>query len=409
MLTNLPKLAWRNTFRNKKRTFLAGLAIGIGLAGLIFTDAVYIGMTENMIKTATSTFMGEAQIAHRDFKDTFDPKYTIKNIYDITRHLKKEPIVKTFSRRVASFAMINSAANSSSVILYGINPQSEKKTSKIARVVIKGNYLDSSSPYSIILGQKLADKLELQLGDRVVITTSEIKTGQITQAMFMLEGIYAFGSREMDSSFAFINITQAQDLLKMDDNVNEIAIKFTDLRIAEDKSIPFWDKYSKDTNLARGWDEIFSEVKNIMEMSDFSMLIIGIILFALVALGIINTLFMALYERMFEFGVMRALGIRPLTMAFMIILEACFLAVISIIIGILTGLGVSYFFSMRGLDYTGIEFSGVTLVEPIYTVIRFHQYIKYPLWVFLFAVVAGIYPAVYAARLTPVKALKKTL
>jgi ABC-type lipoprotein release transport system permease subunit len=403
------KLAWRNSLRNKRRTFLAALAIGIGLAGLIFADAIYVGMTENMIKTATSTFMGDGQITHKDFRDTFDAKNTIKDISVIRKKLQSEHIVKAFSQRVASFAMISSAANSDSVILYGIDPKSEKKTSKIYQAVSKGNYLSAGNPYSIIIGSKLAEKLELELGDRIVITTSETKGGQISQAMFMLEGIYKFGSREMDSTFAFVNLKQAQNLLKLGDNINEIAIKFTSIRTAENKNLPFWKEYSQNTNLAQGWDEIFSELKNVIKMTDFSMLIVGAILFGIVALSIINTLFMALYERMFEFGVMRALGTRPLKMAMMIISEACMLAIISIIMGALIAFGVSYFFSLRGLDYTGIEFSGVTLLEPIYTVITWKQYLKYPLWVFLFAALAGIYPAVYASRIVPVKALKKTL
>jgi ABC-type lipoprotein release transport system permease subunit len=403
------KLALRNCLRNKRRTFLAGLAVGIGLAGLIFVDAVYIGMADNMIKTATSTFIGDGRITHKDFTETFDPRYFVKNIENIKKSLKEEQVLKTFSPRVASFAMINSAANSASVILYGIDAPSEKQTSKIANAIIKGSYLNPENHYSIIIGGKLAEKLEVELGDRIVITTSETKTDQITQAMFMLEGVYKFGIREMDSSFVFINLKQAQELLKLDGNVNEITLKFHNLRTVEDKSLPFWSKYSKDTNIARGWDEIFSELKKVIKMTDFSMLIIGVILFGIVALGIINTLFMALYERMFEFGVMRALGTKPTTIAAMIISEACVLAVISIIMGTLIGFGVSYFFSLRGLDYTGIEFSGVTILEPIYTVIRFHQYVKYPLWVFLFATVAAVYPAIYAARIIPVKALKRSL
>lgn len=403
------KLAFRNCLRNKRRTFLAGLAIGIGLAGLIFVDALYIGMSENMIKTATSTFIGDGRITHKDFTETFDPRYFVKDIDNIKKSLKKEEVLETFSLRVASFAMINSAANSSSVILYGIDAPLEKRTSKIYKAMAGGNYLNPENPYSIIIGKKLAEKLEVEPGDRLVITTSGTKTEQITQAMFMLEGIYNFGMREMDSSFAFVNINEAQKLLELGSNISEITLKFHNLKTAEDKSLPFWSKYSEDTNIAQGWDEIFSELKTVMEMTDFSMFIVGAILFGIVALSIINTLFMALYERMFEFGVMRALGTRPFTMAIMIISEACVLALISIIIGTLIGFGVSYFFSLRGLDYTGIEFSGVTILEPIYTVISFNQYVKYPLWVFLFAVIASIYPAVYAARIKPVKALKRSM
>ncbi|HUT86038.1 MAG TPA: ABC transporter permease, partial [Elusimicrobiales bacterium] len=253
------KLAFRNTLRNKRRTFLASLAIGIGLAGLIFVDAVYLGMSENMIKLATSTFMGDAQITHRDFRDTFDGKYKLEHKQNIIKELEKESIVKTYSLRVASFAMISSSSDASSIILYGINPETEKNTSKIKDAVIYGNYLQSDNPHSIIVGEKLSKKLETEIGDRIVITSSNTKTDEIAQSMFIVEGIYKFGNNHMDSSMAFVNIKQAQSLFGLEDGVNEIVIKFTNLHIALDKTLPFWKKYSKGTNVAEDWDEIFSE------------------------------------------------------------------------------------------------------------------------------------------------------
>ena len=119
-----------------------------------------------------------------------------------------------------------------------------------------------------------------------------------------------------------------------------------------------------------------------------------------------NTLFMSLYERMFEFGVLRAVGTRPVRMALIILFEAGALSVLSIIIGGAVGFAVTYAYSVWGIDYVGIEFAGVTFRELIYPTLRATQFTVFPLVVFLFTLLAGIYPAVFAGRLTPSRAMQ---
>jgi len=125
------KLATRNIFRNKRRTFIAGFAIGIGLAALIFTDALVIGMENNMIASATESFMGEGQIHHTGFRESYDVEETIVDPDDIIRRLKQEPMVAHFTPRTLSFAMIASPANVSSVTMVGIDPETERYLSQI--------------------------------------------------------------------------------------------------------------------------------------------------------------------------------------------------------------------------------------------------------------------------------------
>lgn len=150
------------------------------------------------------------------------------------------------------------------------------------------------------------------------------------------------------------------------------------------------------------------ELHAALQLTDFSTLITAVILFGVVALGIINTLFMSIHERMFEFGVLRAVGTRPVGVAFLVVFEAGSLALLSIAFGALLGFGITYLTSIMGIDYTGIEFAGVTFRKLLYPVLKVNQFIVYPFWVFVFTVVIGVYPGVYAARLLPAKALSKT-
>ena len=145
-----------------------------------------------------------------------------------------------------------------------------------------------------------------------------------------------------------------------------------------------------------------------MELTNFSLFIVGLILFGVVSLGIVNTLFMSLHERMFEFGVLRAVGTRPSAIFRLVLGEAGALSVISIGVGLVISALILIFVSHSGIDYTGIEYAGVTFREKIYPVIRVVQFIKYPFWVFVITTVVGLYPAAYASRLTPARAMRKS-
>jgi len=402
------KLAWRNVLRNKRRTILAGTAIGIGLAALIFTDAFIIGMEQNMVRSATSSFLGEGQIHQAGFRETLEVDKTINNLEQVKSNLKKESIVKGFTLRTMAFGMITSAANVNSISLVGINPDAEKNLSQIDDAIIKGKYLSENEPNSIVIGKKLAENLEVDLEDRVVVTVAQARTGDLSQEMFRISGIYYFNTPDMDSGMAFIPLEKSQEMLGIGNNAHEIAIKFTDIKYGQDKELPFWSKYSQYGNETLGWIKIFPELEIMFKFTQFSIYVTAIILFGVVAFGIINTLFMSLYERMFEFGVLRAIGTGPFRMAQLILLEAGSLAIISIICGSILGFIITYIVMKTGIDYRGIEMVGVTIRDLIYPVLTLKQFVIYPFWLFLFTIITALYPALYAARISPAKAMRKS-
>lgn len=403
------KLAWRNIFRNKRRTIIAGMAIGIGLASLIFVDALWIGMESHMIKSATSSFLGEGQIHHIDFRETQEIEYTINNLDDILTQLPKEDIVEYYTRRTMAFAMISSPANIQSILLVGINPVNEQNLSQLDEAIIEGTFFKDSNERDLLIGSELANILEVSMGDRVVITVAQAKTGDLSQEMFRVAGIYHFNIPEMDKGMAFVRLEKAQEMLALGSDVHEIALKFIDPSYGRAKTLDFWKKYSQNNNEAVGWTVLLPQLEAAFELSQFSTLITALILFGVVSLGIINTLFMSIHERMFEFGIIRAVGTRPFGVLRLILFEAGALAVISIILGNLLGFISTYLVSKIGIDYTGIEFVGVTFRELLYPVLKIKQFIIYPIWVFIFTLFAGLYPAVYAAKMSPAEAMRKSM
>ena len=402
----LIKLAWRNMFRNARRTALASLAIGVGLAGLIFTDALMIGMVESMIRTATDSFLGHGQVHAEGFRTTLEVEKTVPDLPGLLRDLAADSGVEGHALRIQAFGMVASASNAGAVLLYGIDPRAERAMSKMDEALVEGSYLDDGDSRRILIGSKLAETLEVTIGDRVVVTVAEAETGELAQEMFRIGGIFHFNAREMDSGVGFVGLRRAQSLLGLRDRVHEVAVRFSRATLAEDSGLEFAARYSGSGNEALGWRALMPQLDAAVQISSFSSWIVGGILFAVVALGIMNTLFMSLYERMFEFGVLRAVGTRPVRMALIILFEAGALSVLSIIIGGAVGFAVTYAYSVWGIDYVGIEFAGVTFRELIYPTLRATQFTVFPLVVFLFTLLAGIYPAVFAGRLTPSRAMQ---
>ena len=404
----LVKLAWRNIFRNKRRTLIAATAIGIGLAALIFIDALMIGMTENMVRTATASFLGDAQIHREGFRDAQEVSLTIQALDEVTEGLAQEGIVEHFTQRTLAPGMITSPASVSAIILVGVHPPTEKFLSKIDDALTEGAYFEADNSRDIVIGAKLAEILEIGLRDRVVVTVAQAESGDLSQEMFRVSGIYHFAGEEMNSGMAFVQIEKAQEMLGIGNVAHEIAIKFTSIAYSQDPTLPFWEAYSEHGNEALSWTELMSQLTVILEMTKYSKYIMAVILFGVVVFGIINTLFMSLYERMFEFGVLRAVGTRPFGMARVILFEAGALAVVSIALGMILGFLVTALLSRIGIDYTGIELVGVTIQEFIYPTLTVEQFMIYPVWLFVFTIIAGLYPARYAAKMSPADAMRRS-
>jgi ABC-type lipoprotein release transport system permease subunit len=402
------KLAWRNIFRNKRRTFISGIAIGVGLAAMIFIDALMIGMKDNMIKSATKSFLGEGQIHRQGFRITQEVEKTVNNLEWIISNLEKEEPVRRFTLRTATFGMISSAADVSSVMFYGIHPSTEKHLSQIDDVIKEGDYFKGDEARDIVIGSDLAELLEVEIGDRTVITVTQAESGDLVQDMFIVSGIYHFNVKEMDTGMAFVRLSKAQEMLGIGKNVHEIALTFKDIRFASKKDNPFWSKYSVYDNEAVSWTELLPQLHAMLGIFWISLLVMGIILFGIVAFGIVNTLFMSLYERMFEFGVIRAVGTRPSGVRRLILYEAGVLSLLSIALGIFLGFITTLVFVKTGVDYRGIEIAGTSIHEMLYPVIHIQQYLIYPAAVFAFTLLIGLYPAAVASKMRISEALRKS-
>jgi ABC-type lipoprotein release transport system permease subunit len=401
------KLGFRNIFRNKRRSLLTSFAIGVAVCALIITDGFMEGMSKNMIETATSGILGHAQIHNRQYIKKPSTEFVIKEHKVLEDKLNKNKMIKSWSRRVYSLGMIASPRNSRNISLIGIDSQKEILTTDTLKFIKEGSLLSSKN--TVIIGTELKKKLGVEIGSKVVLTTSQAKTGEIVQDVFRVGGIISFGSKKVDGTLAFIHIEKLQEMIKLGKNYHEIVLNLGSPFNANEAGHPLWKYLSNEQNLARGWQTLTPGLAAILDMSSLTITIIGIIMMILMGLIIFNTLFMAIFERLFEFGVVRALGTENKHLIMTMLAESTGLGFLSSLFGVLLALIIGGLLAYYGIDYGGIEFNSVTFREPIRFIFRAHQWFVYPLITILFTTLVGIYPAIYTIRLDLSDALKKTL
>jgi len=397
-------LAGRNIFRNTRRTLLTIFLIASGLAALLFTDAFVRGISASMVKIVTQTYLGDAQIHRPGFRQSNDIDLYLKENRALFQKIEKQKEIKAYSPRTITGGMLSSSENVASAIIYGVDAEKEARLSKIKQTIIKGQFLTGKNG-EIIVGEGLADLLEVKLGDRLVVTVSQANGGELSQELFRLSGVFYFDDRRMNKSIALINLQQGQAILNID-GVHEVALRFNNIHDASDDSLLLWKILNNDNLETLSWRELVPQLSSILKMNSFSTLIASVIISVLVILGLINSMFMSIYERQNEFGILLALGTRPRQLFWLIVLEGFYIGVISIISGLLMGVLISYWKSVTGIDYSGVEISGVSISEPIYLLINELSFLKIAASILMVTVLSCVYPAIHAARLQPSLAMK---
>ena len=405
-------LALRNVFRNSRRTLLTVGLIACGLAALMFTDAMVRGMSQSMVRIATGTLLGQAQIHRAGFRRNNDVDLYITHSDPLLQLLHDDPAVAVAAPRVITGAMLASSENVAAAMVYGVDGAAEAQLGKLQQAMVAGDYLHAGNGSAegqrqLLVGTGLARLLEVELGDRVVITVSQIQGGDLSQELFRVSGMFHFNDRMLDQNLAFITLPRGQRLLGMDTGVHEIA-----LRLPAPPAFD-WQRYNGDWRgqvlQTLSWEKLIPQLSGVLEMSNVSTLIVAGILFMLVALGLINSMFMSIYERQYEFGVLLALGTRPVQLFWQILYEGFFIGVLSALSGLVLGGLLTWWKAATGIDYGNLEMSGVTLQEPIFPMLHWAQFTWMPLSIVLMTLVASLYPAWHAARLQPTRAMRKTL
>ena len=401
-----PRLALRNVFRNIRRTLLTVMLISLSLAALMFTDAMMGGMEKLLVSSATELFSGEVQTHRRGFLDTLDIDLYIADTSSLEGRLATSAEVKGFSVRTIAGGMIASPHNQAGGLIYGVDAGQEAGVSRLSAAITQGTYL-TGKPREILMGEPLAELLEARLGDRIVTTFASADGGDLSQSLFRISGLFRFGLRELDENVVFINLAPARQAVGVPEGGHEIAINLH--RPATDTSpLPLFADLSDDSVLTQPWTSFNPEIGSIIAWVDVGTFMTGAVLFLLATFGITNSLFMSIYERIHEFGIVRALGAEPWQVLLLIVTEALLLAIMSVLVGLAVGAGLIFYFGNTGLYLGEIEFEGI-VTSHIFPAAASVQFTAFPAYVICLTLVVSIYPAIYAARLVPADALRRSL
>ena len=401
------KMAWRNIRRNLRRTLITLSAITFGLAAMIiffgFTDGFHAQWVENTVKAYT----GHIQIYRSGYHDDPQLNRSIADAAEIIKELKTEPAVDTYAERVEVQGLISTAENSYGVLIRGIDTGEEVKITGIKERIIKGEYLNEDKGRGVLIGHRLAEKLNAEIGDKIVLMV-QAADGSLTAELFRLQGTFRIGATELDSSFAIVTLKDAQALSLLGDRVTEIAVM-----LKNPVDVLPVSKRLKERLVSSGyevytWEELMPALQEMIDLDNIFMYLILLVVLVVVSLGILNTMLMSIMERTREFGIMMAVGTSPRNVILLVMLESFFIGIIGIISGAGIGIGVNRIISIKGFDLS--RWGGATeffaILDPV---IYPETDIINVLWscaiVFLTALIVSVYPAVRAARLRPVEAM----
>lgn len=401
----LLKMAGMNVLRNPRRSIINLLAIAAGMAGMIFLWSFVGSIVEGVRSNAIDYVTGHVQVRPKDFEDSLSPRLTVKDRSSLESRISKDPRVKAFASRVRAEGLVQASSGSQTVLINGIRPEEMEKVLRMKEIVTKGKYLSESSSQGIMIGDLLADELKAGIGDKIVVMSQDRK-GALTGRPFLLEGIFHSGSSVMNERVIFINLKAAQDLLAMRSGVSEILV-----RLDARKSVPAFENALKSaigsTQEVVAWEEVVPGLKQFVDWYAAVTRTILFVVALVISIGIMNTVIMSVLERTQEFGVLLALGTRPLQLASLVFAETAILALVGIALGIALGMGIVRYYGMQGISLIHMSeaLEANFMNKIVYTSITADRIVECTLLILAVTFLAVIYPAIRSAKLSPIKAI----
>ena len=398
------KVSWRNLWRNSTRTNITIAAVSLCVAILIIFQSLIVGLIGKAVYNTTNLVVGEVQIHANNYLDDRSIYKSLKNIENI-RAVAKENNIGIVERSYG-FGLISSGTKSAGTQFWGINPESELKYFDFANHIDEGNFLTKKSLNKVVLGKKLARSLAAEVGTELVVFVQGAD-GSLGNELFYVTGILENVADNIDRGAAIILKDDFDILFSTNNIVHEIALNSKGKFKAEEiKKL----MSAKITGVAiETWKELMPTIAVMTEkMSVFMLTIFSLIFTIAASLGVMNTLIMSTYDRMKEFGIIRAIGATPWRIIRQVSLEAILLTLIASIIGTIVGLSIALYLQEYGIDISGggnLAIGGIVF-DPIWKASISIKTVFLPVvLMMLTSVVASIYPASIAARIKPVEAI----
>jgi ABC-type lipoprotein release transport system permease subunit len=403
------RMAWRNIWRNPRRTGVILAAVGIGVWSNLSLGALSRGMVADMVRNGISTLTGHIQVHALGYRDDPVIEHSLEEPAAVAAVLRRVlPSGSHWTSRIRVAAVASNARHSGGVSLVGIDPAAEAEVSFIGRSMREGRYLRSDDPNAIVVGRSLLDKFETRPGHRLVLM-SQATDGQIASASFRIVGVYRAELEATEERYVFVTREAARRMLGMGEAVSEFSILLPDTEMVAGVAGRLRAELPAGCEVST-WQEMLPLLDAYVGIFDGFMLLWYVVVFIAMGFGIVNTTLMAVYERMQEFGLMKALGMRPSGIVRDVLAESSFLLLLGVVLGNAAGLATVALLTWTGIDLSalaaGSEYFGMSRV--IRPELAGGDFLLANLVVVGLGLLVSLYPAVKAGRFTPVEALTRT-
>ena len=403
-LATLLTLSWRNLWRNHRRTGIMLGAITVGVWAMIFMTALMRGMVDDMLSQGIRNLPGHIQVQNPHYLDDPSIVNSMAEPDAVLRNQLNQLGAANWTTRIKVPAVIASERETRGINLIGIEPLNEAEISGLPEMIDSGRFLESEQDRGIIVGARLAERLETRLGKRVVIMSQD-PDNNIRERGFRIVGIYRARLPGLEEYNVYATLDNLQQLLHIEGRVSQIIVVGADYRDIEplyQKLIPILPPALE----ARAWYQIDSYLAAMFKMMDGFVLVWVVIIFLALSFGLVNTLIMAIFERLREIGLIQALGMRPGLIVCQILLESLLLLLIGLALG--NGLALATIMPLEsGLDISVVA-DGMAMMgagSMLYPKLTLADLLLANSVVIALGILTSILPAWRAARLDPVRAL----
>jgi ABC-type lipoprotein release transport system permease subunit len=435
------RIAARAIARNPRRAALTLGALAAGLAAYLFLSALAEGFFLQMRDNATDLVTGHVQIEVKGFRDEFDARLTLVRTGELLARVRAHPQVAAAAPRLQAQTMAASPTQTEPVMLYGVDPEAERAVTRLHEKIREGRYLSPGNTREIVVGRKLAERLGVRLGEKIVLM-APAADGTLGSAALRIAGIFETDNELFDRGVALTSLAAMRELLSVPretagapnpmagrtseasrasfssrgprlDPIGEtatLALRLTDIETAQAVATALGAQLTVPDQQAVTWKALLPEVVQMLELIRVNLAVILIVVFVVVALGVTNTLLMAVLERTREFGLQLALGTRPGLIVRSVLYESLVLGVLGIAGGLALGALIVGYYHTFGFDLAAYAAASRTI--PGMTSVVYPTLVLANLWLpmaalFVTSLAAALYPAWRAARLDPVQALRR--
>ena len=399
-------LAWRNLWRQPRRTWLTIGAIVFSNVLLVFMISIQFSTYDLMIGNTLKAFTGHLQVQAPGYKDDLKMRQIVPDVSSLASSLRRELGLETIAARAAAFALASSAERTYGLQIYGVETQFESFVSTIPGLTREGRYLKDADASEIVIGKVLARNLRVTLGDEVTLLGSG-RDGSFAAAIVTVVGIFDSGVPEIDRSIAEVPLQFFQDVFYMEGAGHQVVIAAPDLEsvAAIQEQV---EAVVPAGLIVHDWDALQPGLRQAIQADLSSAFFMYGVLVVLVAFSVLNTQLMSVLERTHEFGITMALGIAPGRLGRLVFLEAAMMGLVGLSLGALLGGIVTEWFGYTGFSYPGMQemAANFNLPSRFYPQATLLTLFLGPVIVFVGGMLAAIYPALRLHWLHPVEAMR---